>query len=173
MNDLAVTQVDFEALEFQKVVASGSYGKVWKGSYKGTTVAVKEIIMSEPETIGPIFREFRRFVSSTVAPKNDAYLKDKHFREVWTMGMACVHPNIVSYSGFAIRKTGSGLLSASSESPGLAILMEFIPFGNLYSYLHKEVTINWKMRLRIATDLTKGLTFLHSTNIVVRLTLNA
>lgn len=66
MSDLAPLQIDFDSLEFQKVVASGSYGKVWKGSYKGTTVAIKEIIMNEPETVGPLFREFRRFVLQCV-----------------------------------------------------------------------------------------------------------
>lgn len=79
--------------------------------------------------------------------------------------------------------SGSGYFSnmstASSSSAGLmtqntsgyeriaklAIVMEYIPNGDLYRWLNdKNAVIDWDMRLRIAEEIAQGMYFLHTLN---------
>lgn len=79
--------------------------------------------------------------------------------------------------------SGSGYFSnmstASSNSTGiltqnssayeriakLAIVMEYIPNGDLYRWLNdKNAVIDWDMRLRIAEEVAQGMYFLHTLN---------
>lgn len=47
----------------------------------------------------------------------------------------------------------------------LAIVMEYIPNGDLYRWLNnKEAAIDWDMRLRIAEEIAQGMFFLHTLN---------
>jgi len=69
-------------------------------------------------------------------------------REVWTMS-GLHHANIVRLIGFC-------------TSP-LCIVSEFMPEGNLYSYIHSESqpVLGPRLYLRIAMDIAKALRFLH------------
>jgi len=45
--------------------------------------------------------------------------------------------------------------------------MEFIPFGNLYSFLHtSSFPLDWRTKLKIALDLSNAIQFLHSIHIL-------
>jgi serine/threonine protein kinase len=43
------------------------------------------------------------------------------------------------------------------------LVMEFVKYGDLYSFLHNENNIiSWKMKLKIAQNIAEAIRFLHS-----------
>ncbi|MED6144465.1 hypothetical protein PIB30_015892 [Stylosanthes scabra] len=63
------------------------------------------------------------------------------------------HPNVVLFMG------------AITRSPHFSILTEFLPRGSLYRLLHRpNVRIDEKRRLRMALDVAKGMSYLHTSN---------
>lgn len=43
------------------------------------------------------------------------------------------------------------------------MIMEFIPNGDLFHFLHKSTTnLSWRMTLKICLDIAKGLHYMHS-----------
>lgn len=66
------------------------------------------------------------------------------------------HPNVVKLYG------------ACMELNKYAMVMEYVPKGSLYQQLHSFEPLSWPMRWQIALDIGKGLTHLHSKNIVHR-----
>ncbi len=53
-------------------------------------------------------------------------------------------------------------------SPRYCLVMEYLPKGSLYGVLHSKQTLDWGMRLQIATDIACGVAFLHKENILHR-----
>lgn len=67
------------------------------------------------------------------------------------------HNNILNFLGY------------SSTFPNLAIVTEYCERGSLYNVLHKKKEpINWKSRLSIALDISRGMNYLHSKSIIHR-----
>jgi len=68
--------------------------------------------------------------------------------EVWVMS-GLRHPNIVELKGFC--------------TAPLCLVMEFMDMGTLYAFIHeKSNAIDWNLRLKIASDVARGMAFLHS-----------
>lgn len=55
------------------------------------------------------------------------------------------HPNIVKYVGFCTSK------------PHVGVVQEFMEKGNLQSYLHGNASISFSEKVRIATEIAKGM----------------
>ncbi|MGD0465563.1 MAG: protein kinase [Gammaproteobacteria bacterium] len=53
-------------------------------------------------------------------------------------------------------------------NPMLAIVMEFMPNGNLYNLLRKEPNLSWPLKYQIALDVAYGIKYLHDLNILHR-----
>lgn len=71
-------------------------------------------------------------------------------REVWLMSKL-THPCVVNLKGY-------------SFSP-FAMIMEKIPEGQLYNFLHNEKNnLNWNLRIKIALDIAQGMQVLHGFN---------
>ena len=67
------------------------------------------------------------------------------------------HPNVVL------------LLAASPSPPKLAIVMEYVSGGSLYSHLHIDKTVlPVDTTAQLLADITRGLQYLHSINILHR-----
>ncbi|HQZ88286.1 MAG TPA: protein kinase [Gammaproteobacteria bacterium] len=65
-------------------------------------------------------------------------------------------PNIVQFYGYCL-------------NPRHCIVMEYMPNGSLYSILKNiKQSLDWTIRIRIATDIASGLDFLHQEHIVHR-----
>jgi len=73
------------------------------------------------------------------------------FREFWRevfLLNTLAHPCIVA-------------LKAVSSNP-CCMVMEFMPSGNLYSYLQSRTELSWPVRLKIASNIADAMRFLHS-----------
>ncbi|KAL9446466.1 hypothetical protein AB3S75_014183 [Citrus x aurantiifolia] len=67
------------------------------------------------------------------------------------------HRNVVRFIG------------ASTKSPHLCIVTEYMPGGSLYDYLHKNHNVlKLSQLLRFAIDICKGMEYLHQSNIIHR-----
>src|SRR5436190_4038423 len=65
------------------------------------------------------------------------------------------HPNIVHFYGYCTFPK--------------CLVMEYMPKGSLFKVLHdKRESLDWTVRIRIATDIASGLAFLHSKQILHR-----
>eukprot|EP00026_Physarum_polycephalum_P000314 Phypoly_transcript_00314.p1 GENE.Phypoly_transcript_00314~~Phypoly_transcript_00314.p1 ORF type:complete len:1738 (-),score=158.13 Phypoly_transcript_00314:23-5236(-) len=135
MSDLESRKIDFSQVKIEKELAKGGYGIVFKGEYNNQAVAVKQLILDEE--------------ASDMERNSKAF---GVFRsEVWVMS-GLRHPNIVQLLGFCV-------------SP-MAMVMEFVPSGTLYKYLasNRNDPLDWSMRLKCASDIARGMKFLHTLN---------
>jgi serine/threonine protein kinase/GTPase SAR1 family protein len=136
MSDFEGKRIDLEReVVVGKELGQGAYGTVHLGVYNKEQVAIKKLITEgKPEEMA-----------------RDIY--NEFRKEVWIMS-GLQHPCIVNLKGYSL-------------TPCLAMVMELIPHGDLYKYLNnKEVAgkLSWAMRLRIAWDIAKGMSFLHATD---------
>lgn len=70
--------------------------------------------------------------------------------------MAKLHsPNIVSLYGYCM-------------NPKYCIVMEYMPKGSLFNVLKSDQPLDWKIRIKMATDIACGLAFLHQEKILHR-----
>lgn len=61
-----------------------------------------------------------------------------------------MHPNLVKLVGFSFR-----------DPP--AMVLELITCGDMHKLVNKkEIEIDWHLRMKIAVDIAKGMTFLHT-----------
>lgn len=134
--------MDFDVIPFEdikgdwKKLGSGSFGNVYKGSYLGIDVAIKEVL-----------------------PSND-YDVAKYFEREWRLMKEARHPNVVLYLG---------LSRAPPPSNTIYIISEFIPAGNLRSYIfNRSLPLPWRLRLSFATDIARALAYLHARQCIHR-----
>ena len=86
---------------------------------------------------------------------SDVFLK--MFRDEAQVMAGCHHPNIVPLFGVCV------------EEGKLALVMEYLEKGSLYGMLRDtEISLTWSRRFTIATDIGKGLTYLHGQNVIHR-----
>ncbi|CAD7701403.1 unnamed protein product [Ostreobium quekettii] len=75
----------------------------------------------------------------------------KEFRSEIAIMMRLRHPNVLLFMG------------AVTEPPNLSIVTQFLPRGSLFRLLHKtNAKIDERLRLKMATDVAKGMCYLHS-----------
>ncbi|ESR47674.1 hypothetical protein CICLE_v10003619mg [Citrus x clementina] len=83
-------------------------------------------------------------------------LEDEFVQEVAIL-REVQHRNVVRFIG------------ASTKSPHLCIVTEYMPGGSLYDYLHKNHNVlKLSQLLRFAIDICKGMEYLHQRNIIHR-----
>lgn len=129
-----VWEIDLKHLKFEKMVASGSYGDLYKGTYCSQEVAIKIL---KPERINTdMQREFGQ--------------------EVFIMRKVR-HKNVVQFIG------------ACTKPPSMCIITEYMAGGSVYDYLHKKRGFfKLPSLLKVATDISKGMNYLHQNNIIHR-----
>ncbi|KAL8267931.1 hypothetical protein R6Q59_001729 [Mikania micrantha] len=127
-------EIDPQFLTLDHKVASGSYGDLYKGTYRGQEVAIK---MLKAENI-------------------TTNMQQDFIQEVYIM-RKIRHKNVVQFIG------------ACTDTSSLSIVTEFMSGGSVYDYLHKQKgTFKLPILLKVASDISKGMNYLHQNNIIHR-----
>lgn len=79
----------------------------------------------------------------------------EEFKKESTIMAGLRSPHIVQFYGCCV-------------SPKYSLIMEYMPKGSLYRFLHSKEILDWPLRYRIITDIACGLAFLHTDEILHR-----
>ncbi|KAL7124001.1 hypothetical protein ABFS83_14G019300 [Erythranthe nasuta] len=156
-----VWEIDPSKLQIRYLVAQGTYGTVFRGTYDNQDVAVKLLDWGEDGM-------------STVAETAALRASFKQEVAVWHK---LDHPNVTSFVGASM---GTSQLKIPSKNPSegfttlpsraCCVLVEFLPKGTLKNLLYKnrKKKLPFKTVVQLALDLARGLSYLHSKKIVHR-----
>ncbi|KAL6057314.1 Myotubularin-like phosphatase domain [Balamuthia mandrillaris] len=137
--DLSDAFIQFDDIELGTQIGEGGAATVYKGEYKGQTVAVKELKMNTKKKLSEEKRELMKI-----------QIFNEFRAEAWIM-KTLQHPNIVRMIGLSKRP--------------LALVTEYVPHGSLYDLLHRDdldKILNWKMRMKLVIDIAKGVECMHA-----------
>eukprot|EP00741_Cyanophora_paradoxa_P003087 tig00000663_g2996.t1 len=142
---------NYSEVKMSKKIGSGLTAEIYKGTYRGASVAVK-IMKRHP---------------------NDNYVQMMFRKEVDLLSCSCIctdvlthffplrsqHPNIVTFVG------------AYQDDKIRALVMEFLPGLNMYQRLHGEKPKPPKRleeTLRMALDISRAIAFMHENGFIHR-----
>jgi serine/threonine protein kinase len=137
-----IWQINWEDLEIERPIGSGSLGRVYAAKWTHVQVAVKVLLgaSDNPAT------------SFTLSMDSDVV---GNLRQEAVLMASLRHPNVVTFLG------------ACSAPP--AIVSEFCARGSLYEILRRgrrspaeAAALGWARRLSIAVDAAAGMLFLHT-----------
>ncbi|KAK7343606.1 hypothetical protein VNO77_12484 [Canavalia gladiata] len=152
-------EVDLTKLELLHVIAKGAYGTVFKATYDNQDVAVKVLDWGE----------------DGVATHAEIATLRASFRQEVTVWHKLDHPNVTKFIGASmgtsnlkIPATTTGQHSLPSKA--CSVIAEFLPGGTLSQFLLKNRMnkLPYKVVIQLALDMARGLSYLHSKNIVHR-----
>ncbi|KAG6435577.1 hypothetical protein SASPL_100451 [Salvia splendens] len=154
-------EIDPTKLEIRYLVAQGTYGTVYRGTYNSRDVAVKLLDWGEDGM-------------ATAAETAAIRASFKQEVSVWH---ELDHPNVTRFVGASM---GTSHLKIPSKNPSdgyttlpsraCCVLVDFVSGGTLKSYLYKNRNkkLAFKVVVQLALDLARGLSYLHSKKIVHR-----
>ncbi|KAM1066905.1 serine/threonine-protein kinase STY13-like [Malus sylvestris] len=155
-------EIDLAKLEIRYIVARGTYGTVFRGTYDDQDVAVKLLDWGEDSY-------------ATVA--ETAALRASFQKEV-AVWHKLDHPNVTKFIGVSMGTSDLKIPTKGSSSDGVishparacCVIVEYVAGGTLKQYLirnrHKKLA--FKVVVQLALDLSRGLSYLHSQKIVHR-----
>ncbi|CAB4431282.1 unnamed protein product [Rhizophagus irregularis] len=131
----------FEYDEFSEIteIGSGKFGQVFKASTANMKLVALKVIINK----------------SSKEEINEA--DDEFTNELNLLHEVGSHPNI------------DCLLGITKDSKDYILVLEYANNGNLMDYLkEKFASLNWNNKIKMALDITSGLEFLHSKEIIHR-----
>ncbi|XP_024197441.1 serine/threonine-protein kinase STY13 isoform X2 [Rosa chinensis] len=146
-------EIDPEKLVINEPFARGTFASVHRGLYNGQPIAVKVLDWGEEgERTKALQRDFQREVS--------AWYKLEHVNIT-----KCIGATTAITSKIKLQSNNTELSSNSA-----CVITEYLSGGTLKSYLikYRERKLPIKDVLQLALDLARGLSYLHSKNIVHR-----
>ncbi|KAL3626308.1 hypothetical protein CASFOL_029857 [Castilleja foliolosa] len=154
-------EIDPSMLKIRYLVAQGTYGTVYRGTYNSQDVAVKLLDWGEDGM-------------STAAETAAIRASFKQEVAVWHK---LDHPNVTSFVGASM---GTSQFKIPSKNPSegyttlpsraCCVLVEFLTGGTLKNLLYKnrKKKLAFRVVIQLALDLSRGLSYLHSKKIVHR-----
>ncbi|GFP86018.1 serine/threonine-protein kinase ht1 [Phtheirospermum japonicum] len=154
-------EIDPSMLKIRYLVAQGTYGTVYRGTYNTQDVAVKLLDWGEDGM-------------STAAETAALRVSFKQEVSVWHK---LDHPNVTRFVGASM---GTSQFKIPSKNPSegyttlpsraCCVLVEFLTGGTLKNFLYKNRKKKLALRIviQLALDLSRGLSYLHSKKIVHR-----
>lgn len=129
---LMAKRIQYHEIKFEKMLARGANGEVWKGNVGGQVVAVKQLLQEK---------------------RHDKNAIEQFAKEI-CLASRLEHPNIVKFVGFSWKRLSD--LCTVSEFMGKGDLSDLIN-----STLSGRMTWNQE-KLSIAIDIANALVYLHS-----------
>ncbi|KAL0480809.1 hypothetical protein AKO1_006916 [Acrasis kona] len=131
--------IDYKDLQFDKRIAEGSAGILYKGKWRGSDVAIKMIK-----------------VNLVDEDEEDAEDEEARFEQEASILSSLRHPNIVLYMGVAVDDNRSNRF----------IVTEYMPQGSLDQVLYKDLK-NRKIytfgeKIKILINICQGMIYLHN-----------
>ncbi|KAG6478936.1 serine/threonine-protein kinase STY13-like [Zingiber officinale] len=155
-------EIDLSKLEIRYVIAQGTYGTVYRGTYDGQDVAVKVLDWGE---------------DGMAAEAETAALRASFQQEV-TVWHKLGHPNVTKFVGASMgttdlkipTKNSTSVSDFSHPTRACCVVVEYLPGGTLKQYLikNRRKKLPFKIVVQLALDLSRGLSYLHSQKIVHR-----
>ncbi|WOG83664.1 hypothetical protein DCAR_0102841 [Daucus carota subsp. sativus] len=155
-------EIDLAKLDIRNVIAHGTYGTVYKGSYDGQDVAVKVLDWGE---------------DGLATAAETAALRSSFQQEV-AVWHKLDHPNVTKFIGASMgtsnlkipSKNTSSDVHNSPPSRACCVVVEYLTGGTLKKYLIRNARkkLAFKIVVQLALDLSRGLNYLHSKKIVHR-----
>ncbi|XP_059658557.1 serine/threonine-protein kinase STY13-like [Cornus florida] len=148
-------ELDVKKLVIKSLIGRGSFGSVHRGIYDGNDVAVKML-------------DWGKDGQATNITLRKAFTQEV---SIWNK---LDHPNIIKLIGAAKGMSGQNIRTDDDKifvaSNVCIIVVEYIVGGTLKSYLFKNRTrkLPFKRVIQLATDIARGLSYLHSHQIVHR-----
>ncbi|CAI5972126.1 unnamed protein product [Closterium sp. NIES-65] len=132
--------IDFSEVELGELIATGSFGVVHSGTYRGSRVAIKFLLFPEASSEDELNRAKRGF------------------RQEVSVWHKLNHPNVVQFLGAYI------------NPPKWAIVTEFLDGGTVKGFLSRlgKRRLSLKQIAAMALDVARGMQYLHSNNIIHR-----
>ncbi|KAI5993973.1 kinase-like domain-containing protein [Pisolithus albus] len=124
-----------------KKLGSGSFGNVYRGSYLGTDVAIKEVLPSKNYNVA------------------------KYFEREWRLMKESRHPNVVLYLGLSRAPPPDGRVFIISEYIENASTRLRKP---THVHNRQNKPFPWRLRISFATDIARSLAYLHARKCIHR-----
>ncbi|GAQ83389.1 Protein kinase superfamily protein [Klebsormidium nitens] len=148
-------EIDLDDLVCNTVIASGTYGTVYKGVYKGREVAIKVLDWGDNTTSRQQVAQLRKAFAQEVE-----VWKDLH------------HVNIVQFLGASLGASEHAIPKLASAVPGnikfssnvCCVVVEYVGGGTVKDCLIKknQKRLPYKKFLSMAIGVAKGMEYLHS-----------
>jgi len=155
-------EIDLAKLEIRYVIAQGTYGTVYRGTYDGQDVAVKLLDWGE---------------DGFATEAETAALRTSFKTEV-AVWHKLSHPNVTKFVGASMGTTdlkipsnnSNGAARTNLPARACCVVVEYLAGGTLKQYLIKNSRrkLAYKVVVQLALDLARGLSYLHSRKIVHR-----
>ncbi|KAG5560188.1 hypothetical protein RHGRI_003469 [Rhododendron griersonianum] len=155
-------EIDPSKLHIRYLVARGTYGTVYRGTYDTQDVAVKLLDWGE---------DGMATTAETAALRTS-------FRQEVAVWHKLDHPNITKFVGASMGTSNLKIPSKDASSDGYVtlpsraccVLVEYQTGGTLkkFLYLNRRKKLAFQTVIQLALDLSRGLSYLHSKKIVHR-----
>eukprot|EP01119_Soliformovum_irregulare_P025617 TRINITY_DN9540_c0_g1_i1.p1 TRINITY_DN9540_c0_g1~~TRINITY_DN9540_c0_g1_i1.p1 ORF type:complete len:1017 (-),score=167.78 TRINITY_DN9540_c0_g1_i1:32-3082(-) len=156
-------------VETMSAVGAGGFGVVFRGSWKGTEVAIKRIAFDMNEAREEVLvmggassnsgnndSHTLSNISLNITTRSSRKRTVKKLHKMFTSEVAVLsklrHPNVLFLFG-----------AYTTPSHGF-LCMEFMHQGSLFDILHNKALVDhfsWKMRYQMALDAARGMDYLH------------
>uniref|UniRef100_A0A453LR90 Protein kinase domain-containing protein n=2 Tax=Aegilops tauschii subsp. strangulata TaxID=200361 RepID=A0A453LR90_AEGTS len=153
-------EIDLAKLEIRHVIAQGTYGTVYRGTYDGQQVAVKLLDWGE----------------DGFATEAETTALRTSFKQEVAVWHKLSHPNVTRFIGASMGTTDLKIpvndngARANLPARACCVVVEYLAGGTLKQYLikNRRRKLAYKVVVQLALDLSRGLSYLHSRKIVHR-----